>query len=271
MAFGADSLFVEPYRTTLVRLEIPLKRLPEAFYGFTIAQLSDFHYDQFYSAGVVRRAIEIVNGLQPDLIVLTGDFMTVSFVEWHLHHRTLPVPEVEACAKDLATLRSKYGILSVLGNHDIVANRGKITDTLQGHGIPVLRNRAVPIEKDGARIWIAGIDDILEGRPDIEAMLHGVPPSETVVSLVHEPDFADMIAAYPVDLQLSGHSHGGQIWLPVIGAPWLPDLAEKYPRGLRQIRGLMLYTNMGLGTIRVPVRFHCPPEITLITLMTAKI
>jgi len=87
--------------------------------------------------------------------------------------------------------------------------------------------------------------------------------------LVHEPDFADDAALYPVDLQLSGHSHGGQIWLPGIGAPWLPLYARRYPRGLRRIGQLTLYTNLGLGTIRVPIRLNCPPEVTLLTLRSS--
>jgi predicted MPP superfamily phosphohydrolase len=100
--------------------------------------------------------------------------------------------------------------------------------------------------------------------------LHGIPSDELVVLLVHEPDFADKAAHYPVDLQLSGHSHGGQIWLPGIGAPWLPLFARKYPRGLHRIGPLTLYTNMGLGTIRLPIRLNCPPEVTLFTLRSSQ-
>jgi len=111
---------------------------------------------------------------------------------------------------------------------------------------------------------------VLEGRPDIDRVLAGVPPNEVVVLLAHEPDFADHAAARPVDLQLSGHSHGGQVWIPGIGAPWLPPLAVKYPRGLYRMGKLTLYTNIGIGTIRAPIRLNCPPEITLITLRAGK-
>jgi hypothetical protein len=141
-----------------------------------------------------------------------------------------------------------------------------IIHALSSHGIPVLRNRSMPVEQNGSRIWLSGLDSIWEGDPDMDLALRGVPSDELVVLLVHEPDFADEAAYYPVDIQLSGHSHGGQVWIPGIGAPWLPMLARKYPRGLHRIGALTLYTNMGLGTIRLPIRLNCPPEITLFTL-----
>jgi predicted MPP superfamily phosphohydrolase len=127
----------------------------------------------------------------------------------------------------------------------------------------------VPIETAGARLWLSGVDDVLVGKPDLDRALQGIPRNEPVVLLAHEPDFADQAAKYPVDLQLSGHSHGGQIRLPVVGAVFLPDLARKYPWGLRKIGALTLYTNVGLGTIRIPARLNCPPEVTLFTLRAA--
>jgi predicted MPP superfamily phosphohydrolase len=117
---------------------------------------------------------------------------------------------------------------------------------------------------------LPGIDDVLEGRPDVGRTLEKIPPAEMTILLAHEPDFADEASLTPVDLQLSGHSHGGQVWIPGIGAPWLPALARRYPRGLYKVRDLTLYTNIGLGTIRAPVRINCPPEITLITLRSKR-
>jgi hypothetical protein len=137
---------------------------------------------------------------------------------------------------------------------------------LRQAGIQVLRNRAVPLERDGKRIWLAGVDDVLAGVDDLDEALRGVPAAEAVILLVHEPDFADQAATYPVDLQLSGHSHGGQVRFPFVGALYLPKLARKYPLGLRHIGRLKLYTNPGVGTLRIPVRWNCPPEVTLIRL-----
>ncbi|PYX05012.1 MAG: hypothetical protein DMG88_22785 [Acidobacteria bacterium] len=154
----------------------------------------------------------------------------------------------------------------ILGNHDAGSDPNRITEALQAKGITVLRNRSIPFEEAGQRLWLAGLDDVLEERSDLDLTLRPVPKSEPVILLAHEPDYANFVSHYPVDLQLSGHSHGGQVRFPLIGAPYLPPLGKKYPRGLHRIRGLTLYTNVGIGTIRLPVRFCCPPEVTLFTL-----
>jgi uncharacterized protein len=271
VALGEDGTLLEPNLPVLIAVEVVLARLPVAFDGFTIAQLSDFHYDVF-STIPIRAAIEIVNNLHPDLIVLTGDFVTVP-----PYHRRFPsvakraARTAEPCADLLKQMHSRVGSVSILGNHDVDAGASIIIDTLDSHGLPVLRNRSMPIERGGSRIWLCGLDSVWEGNPDMDLALRGVPSEEMVVLLVHEPDFADEAVYYPVDLQLSGHSHGGQIWLPGIGAPWLPAFGRKYPRGLHRIGPLTLYTNMGLGTIRLPIRLNCPPEVTLFTLRSGAI
>jgi uncharacterized protein len=266
LALGEDATNLEPNHPILTAIEVVLARLPAAFDGFTIAQLSDFHYDEHFSAVPIRAAIEIVNNLRPDVVVLTGDFVTVLPFHRRFHTGKRAAQAAEPCASLLAQLRARLGIVSVLGNHDADSDVPRIIETLHSHGLPVLRNRSIPIEQGGSRVWLCGLDSMWEGNPDIDLALHGVPSEELVVLLVHEPDFADEAAYYPVDLQLSGHSHGGQIWLPGIGAPWLPLFARKYPRGLYRIGPLTLYTNIGLGTIRLPIRLNCPPEVTLFTL-----
>jgi predicted MPP superfamily phosphohydrolase len=256
--------FSESNHPQVTRLEIPLARLPRAFDGFTIAQLSDFHYEHRFSVRPIRKAVEIVNGLHPDLIVLTGDFVTVPVVVEGNVRRFAEA--AEPCARILQDLRAPMGRFAILGNHDAGSDPARVTRALRDHGLPVLMNRSVPLQRGKDRIWLAGIDDVLEGRSDIALALQNIPSAELTILLAHEPDFADEVSVTPVDLQLSGHSHGGQVWLPGIGAPWLPPLGRRYPRGLYRIRNLTLYTNFGLGTIRMPVRINCPPEITLITL-----
>jgi uncharacterized protein len=256
--------FSESKYPQVTRLEIPLARLPRAFDGFTIVQLSDFHYEHRFSATPIRKAVEIVNGLHPDLIVLTGDFVTVPVVVEGNVRRFAEA--AEPCARILQDLKAPMGRFAILGNHDAGSDPVRVTRALREHGLPVLMNRSVPLQRGKDRIWLAGIDDVLEGRPDIALALQNIPPAETTILLAHEPDFADEVSVTPVDLQLSGHSHGGQVWIPGIGAPWLPPLGRRYPRGLYKVRNLTLYTNFGLGTIRMPVRINCPPEITLITL-----
>lgn len=265
---GADG-YLESYDLQLKRLDIPLRRLPQTFDGFTIAQISDFHYEERFSGVPIRKAVELVNTLRPDLIALTGDFITVPMFEYDRHTYRESAQSAVPCAEVLSRLQGRK--FAVLGNHDAYANSQVVTDALQSHGIPVLKNASVAIEKGPARFWLAGVDDVMEAQPDLGAAIKQIPAGEATVLLAHEPDFADQAALSAVDLQLSGHSHGGQIWIPGIGAPWLPPLARNYPRGLYKIQDLTLYTNMGIGTIRAPIRINCVPEVTLITLRAPRL
>jgi predicted MPP superfamily phosphohydrolase len=267
LAVTADAVVFEPNDPKLVQIEIALERLPAAWDGFRIAQLSDFHYDPYFSLVPIRKAVSMVNGLRPDLVVLTGDFVTVQTFGRNRYWDSADV--IDPCARLLAQLHSAMGSLAVLGNHDVISDPDRIVSVLETQGIPVLRNRSTYFARAGARLWFAGTDDVLEGNANLPLTLAGIPPEEPVILLVHEPDFAVDAARFPVDLQLSGHSHGGQVRLPLLGAPVLPPLARRYPWGLHRIGGLSLYTNVGIGTIGLPVRFHCPPEITLITLRAA--
>jgi predicted MPP superfamily phosphohydrolase len=135
-------------------------------------------------------------------------------------------------------------------------------------GVTLLVNQSQRLPVD-APLTLVGLDDVWERKHDLRAALAGVPDDECKLLLVHEPDYADEAAHYPVDLQLSGHSHGGQINLPGYGRPVLPYLGQKYPAGLYQVGLMALYTNRGLGVISPPVRFNCPPEVTLLTLRAA--
>lgn len=263
-ALGADG-FSESNHPHLIRIEIPLARLPHSFDGFTLVQLSDFHYEEHFSAVPIRKAVEVVNGLMPDLVVLTGDFVTVPVLQRAASLRRA-AETAAPCAELLSHLRPPK--VSILGNHDAASYPERIIGAVTEHKIPVLRNSSMPIERGSDRVWLAGIDDLLRGMPDLDLTLDGIPRDEPTILLAHEPDFADDASERSIDLQLSGHSHGGQIWIPGIGAPWLPPLARKYPRGLRRIGNLTLYTNIGIGTIRAPIRINCRPEITHITLRT---
>jgi predicted MPP superfamily phosphohydrolase len=265
LAIGTDATVFEPNQPRLVRVDIPLRRLPREFDGFTIIQLSDFHFDPYFSVIPIRKSVHMSNQLNPDLVVLTGDYVTVPAIPNQERNRQA-ARLVEPCSEVLHALRARHGVWSVLGNHDTFSDPAYITGSLSDAGIRTLSNDAVPIERNGRRFWLAGIGDVLGHRADLNLALKGISPAEPVVLLVHEPDFADHVAKYPVDLQLSGHSHGGQVRLPLIGALYLPSLAKKYPKGLRSIDGLMLYTNVGIGTLYIPVRWNCAPEVTQITL-----
>jgi predicted MPP superfamily phosphohydrolase len=260
--FAMEAALVEPHRPVVERVEVVLRRLPRELDGLTIAHLSDFHYDSAASAGVIRTAVEITHRLAPDVVVLTGDYVTLS----PFQSRSRAAEHSKPCAQLLGDLHAPMGVFGVLGNHDYATEPRLVTRSLEAHGITVLRNFNLRIERSGARLWIAGVDDVLGGGARLDQALQGIPRDEATVLLAHEPDYADTVISSAVDLQLSGHSHGGQVRLPLVGAPFLPYLARKYPWGLRQLDRLKLYTNRGVGTIFPPVRFNCPPEVTLLTL-----
>jgi uncharacterized protein len=263
VAIGCDSILLEPNHPHIVRQEIALRRWPAQLNGFRIALLSDFHYDAHFSAHPLRAAIGMVNSLSPDMIVLTGDFVTASEFDGD---EEKAAAHAEPCAALLRQMNAPLGLWAVLGNHDWATNPRFIAHALREAGIQVLANRSVAIETAGARFWLSGVDDVMFGPSDLDMTLANVPADEANVLLVHEPDFADRVARHPVDLQLSGHSHGGQVRLPFLPPPFLPALARKYYQGLHKIGSLTLYTNIGLGTMGLPIRWNCPPEITLVTL-----
>jgi hypothetical protein len=262
VALAGDSILLEPNRPRVVRKDFFLPRWPERMNGFTIALLSDFHYDPYFSTHPLHAAIPLVNDLRPDLIVLTGDFVTVpNFGDLRKAAFT-----AEPCARLLHQMSAPHGLWAVLGNHDEETDHKHVTRALQAENIQVLANQSQAMERDGARFWLAGVNDVLSQTADLSKTLGSVPAGEAVVLLAHEPDFADEAANFPIDLQLSGHSHGGQVRIPLLPPLYLPKMAKKYVWGTYHIGPLTLYTTAGLGTIRVPVRLNCPPEITLLTL-----
>jgi len=257
------SRHIEPHELSIERIELTLPRLPPAFNGFRIAMLSDFHYGA-YIEQLIRNAVAAANEASVDLAFLTGDF-----ISWRHDRGPRAAHDADACASILAGLNARLGRIGIMGNHDFAPRAQVVSEPLEARGIRVLRNAAIPMERNDSRLWIAGTDDVLEGRPDVAKTLQSVPQTEPTILLSHEPDYADEVLRYSVDLQLSGHSHGGQVRLPVIGAPILPQMGEKYPMGLYKLGRMQLYTNRGLGMISPRIRFNCAPELTLLTLRCA--
>jgi uncharacterized protein len=253
---------VESHRPVAKHVNVSLARLPEQFHGFRIAQLSDIHFGPYIGANDLEQALRLLDPFHPDLLVLTGDFVSHPFGQTH---GPAGARNAEPCGAVLSRWKQSP-IVAILGNHDHWNGATIVSNALREHGIKLLRNASMPLERDGARIWLAGVDDPLSNAADLDATLARVPNKETTILLAHEPDFADEAATYPIDLQLSGHSHGGQVRLPGIGPLILPRLAQKYPEGLNQVGKLQVYTNCGLGVITPPIRLFCPPEVTLITL-----
>ncbi len=262
VAIAGDAILLEPNRPRIVRQDFFLPRWPERLNGFTIALLSDFHYDPYFSVHPLHAAIAMVNGLHPDLIVLTGDFVSVPLYG----SRKKAAFAAEPCARLLRQMTAPHDLWAVMGNHDEDTDPKHVTRVLQAENIHVLANQSEAIERDGARFWLAGVNDALSGTADLSETLRRVPANEAVILLAHEPDFADEASRFPIELQLSGHSHGGQVRIPLLPPLYLPQMAKKYVLGTYQVGPLTLYTNAGLGTVGVPARLNCPPEITLLTL-----
>jgi len=246
---------VEPWWLTLEQVTVPIAELPPALEGLTIAQLSDLHWSEDVKEGHIARAVDMTVEAQPDLIVLTGDHVTHS-----AHYIT-------DCARELARLTAPHGVYAILGNHDHWTDARVVRIGLEEVGLPVLLNANVRIPVGDADLWLAGVDDVWERHADVDRALKDIPPGAVTVLLAHEPDYADQAAGREVALQLSGHSHGGQVRLPLFGAPVLPRWGRKYPYGLRRVDDMWLYTNRGVGLIQPAVRLNCRPEVTLIQLV----
>jgi uncharacterized protein len=259
VASAAYGFGVEPNQLQVERITIPLARLPGAFDGFTIVQLSDLHYGPYVTAEHISHAITTANALQPDLIVLTGDLVNMS---WHY---------IEPCMEIISKLNAPSGVYAVLGNHDYwIGNLGVLLKTLNKTGIELLRNESIPLTRGRSTMYLLGIDDLWQELADLRATLTNVPHNACKIALMHEPDFADVAAQAEIDLQLSGHSHGGQVRLPFIGPLILPKYGEKYPMGLARVGNFtQVYTSRGVGSLPPAVRINCPPEITHITLTIA--
>ena len=225
-----------------------------------IAVISDLHAGAPYiTLDKIRQIVETTNGAQPDLILLPGDFVIQgvlggSFME----------PEVIASA--LKGLRTRFGVFTTLGNHDWWYNANRVKESLKTAGILVIENDAAMIERNGVAIWIAGIGDKWEGNPDIPSALAGVDDSAAVIALTHNPDIFPSIPAR-VALTIAGHTHGGQVSLPIIGRPIVPsDFGQRYATGHVVEGAKHLFVTPGIGTSILPVRFRVPPEISLLTI-----
>lgn len=248
------------------RVEIQLDRLPESFHGFRIAQISDIHYGPWMNQAGVERGMRIAQAFHPDLVVLTGDFVSHPLGQ---SNGPAGARNAEPCADVLARWKD-VPMIAVLGNHDWWNSSQIVSQVLIERGIRLLRNTAAVIERGTDKLWIAGVDDVFERQADLSAATKNVPRNDATILLAHEPDFADHASRFPVDLQLSGHSHGGQVRIPLVGPIVLPVLGRKYHTGLNRVGRLQVYTNRGLGLIDPPVRLNCPPEVTLITLRSPR-
>jgi uncharacterized protein len=255
---GGLALVDESHDPVVERISIPIKGLHPALEGFTIVQLSDIHLLPYTQRSLVRKAVEMVNQLQADLVVMTGDFVyRVKRAAYEL-------------APILAGLNARHGVYSVMGNHDYWLDYDAFMSAFKEYSLALLINQGVPITVGKGVLYLAGMDDAWSGKPDLAKALEGTPAGAPVVLLQHEPDTADQTSLDPrVSLQLSGHTHGGQVLIPGKPPFFHPYLGEKYWSGLYKVNDMWLYTNRGLGNTSVPLRINCPPEISLFSLVAA--
>ncbi|MGQ9898293.1 MAG: metallophosphoesterase [Acidobacteriota bacterium] len=246
----------ETYRFQIDRQDIIIPHLPDDFHGFTIAQLSDIHHSPYLSLEHLAKAVRETNALQPDVIVLTGDYVTHT------------ARYVEPCAECLGRLQARFGVFAVLGNHDVWVGAAAVTQAFERHGIPVLNNTNLPLYIGGRFIYLCGLGDTTTRNHDLIGALKGTRRRDIRILLSHNPSIIKEASLAECDLVLSGHTHGGQVKLPVIGAPISYNRhGKQYTRGWAQMKKTQIYVNRGLGTIFLPIRYQCPPEISLLRLL----
>lgn len=259
------STLVEPDWLDVEQVKLTLPRLPSVFSGFKLVQFSDIHYGGWITAEHLDEVIDTVLGLSPDAVAITGDFI--------LGHNRAPNvwSRLGELANILKRLTDRVLTVGVFGNHDEWLPNTDMFNMLNQAGIVNLSNTVQPIRLAGKNLHLAGVGDVIADYDNIESVLvHLNNRDDCAVLLAHEPDYADVSAwTGQFDLQISGHSHGGQINFPLFGPLVLPDLAHKYPVGLYRVGGMYQYTNRGVGMIPPYVRFNCRPEITVFTLEAA--
>ncbi|HEV2465321.1 MAG TPA: metallophosphoesterase [Acidobacteriaceae bacterium] len=254
---------ISRHEISIERHNIRLDRLPDEFRGFRIVHITDFHYAEYTEPYFIRDVVERVNRLNPNLVLFNGDYITEGFFP---RQRTNQF--AYRCAEILSYVKCPLRY-AVLGNHDSTFAMPAVIDAFKVHNIPLLNNAYTPIEQNGARFWLAGTEDAVYKHMDLDK---AVPPpsvagNEPVILMVHEPDVLPQVAHYNVDLMFSGHTHGGQVRFPLLPPFNLPPLGRKYVEGLFRQGRTQLYVNRGVGTVGIPMRFNCPPEIAEITLV----
>lgn len=246
----------ELHEIEVTRHELSLPNLGSAFDGYRIAQLSDVHLDGWMTRERLVQAVELANAESPDLVAFTGDFVS----------ERVPL-DSQGLIDAFRALHAPDGISAVLGNHDHLAGAEGVRRVARAAGVRELANDVHTLHRGSDSLHLAGVDDLYEGHLRIDRVLERLPGGAAAILLSHAPDFADV--AGPTGrfgLQLSGHSHGGQAVLPPFGPLVRPPYSRRYPIGAYEVAGMRLYTNRGLGTVNIPLRLNCRPEVAVFTL-----
>ncbi len=260
-------MIIEPRRLSVTRHDIASPRIPEGFNGVKIVQFSDTHIGPHYSIRRLQALVSVINSLQPDIVVFTGDL----FDSRRRNNTANNDP-----SSILSQIQAPLGKFAVYGNHDFGYTRNIRTSGsyLNNAGFTVLINNSTKIKlPNGEFITVAGLDDYVLGKPNARKTLSILKDDGFHLLLAHEPDVADKLVRYPIDLQLSGHTHRGQVSLPILGALIRTSLGKKYVGGMYRIqerirkhRPYVLYVNRGIGTTRIKIRVGSVPELSVFTL-----
>jgi predicted MPP superfamily phosphohydrolase len=255
-ALGIGYGLMEAKWLHVVEVTLTVPNLPDPFKGKRVAFLADLHHGAYVPLHYIAHAVDMAQALNPDLILLGGDYPDRG------------VQYVAPCIEELGRLHAPLGVYAILGNHDHYDGcQPHVSAALHKARIPELTNRGLWVEHEGARFWLCGVDDFWRGVQDLPAALGDTTRDDAVILLSHNPDYVEEIDDPRVGLVLSGHTHGGQINIPVIGAPVVPSLyGQKYVHGLVQGPMAPVFVTRGIGTIIPPIRIACRPEIVLATL-----
>lgn len=257
---GVWAFFIEPSRLVVNRQELSLPHWPGPLAGLRVALLSDLHVGSpHWGIERLRKLVVQTNAERPDLVLLAGDFMITG-----IPFGTDTSPELIADA--LTELRAPLGVVAVLGNHDAWIAGDAVSRAFHARGLNVLENELYSLERAGARLTIVGLADLLTRPQRVRETIDSVPAGDAVLVLVHEPDVFPEIGARPA-LTLAGHTHGGQVDLPLLGRVWVPsEFGQRYVAGHVVENGRHLFVTTGVGTSIIPVRFRVPPELVILTL-----
>lgn len=252
---------IEPKWLDVIYNTVQSHRIPKSFDQFKILQLTDLHYGFHYEEKHLKQLISKINQLSFDLLVFTGDLTDDPSI--------VTQQQFNEIINHLSQIEAPFGKYWIYGNHDHGGyGTNKIKKVMEQAGFQLLKNDTIFIKKNEQAITLSGLDDVMLGQPQLDRLVIENHESYFNILLCHEPDFADQAIHYPFDMQLSGHSHGGQIRFPFIGHIITPPLGKKYVEGSFSLgsRPLNLFVSRGIGTTRLPFRFLCRPEINLYTL-----
>ncbi|MBL8769407.1 MAG: metallophosphoesterase [Planctomycetes bacterium] len=255
---AAETFWIGPGRLVVRDVALEPPKWPDALDGLKIALLSDLHTGSPRNGPAnLARVVDATNAVRPDLVLLAGDFVIHDVIGGTF-------VEPEAIARELARLEAPLGVFAVLGNHDWWLSATRVREALETHGIAVIDDRAARLTWKDATFYLAGISDYWEGPHDVRAALAQVPEDATILALTHNPDVLPDIPSR-VSLTLAGHTHGGQVDLPLLGRLVVPS-RRIYAFGHVVDEGRHVYVTSGVGTSILPVRFRVPPEISVLTL-----